>query len=182
MRLCLTYIAVLKTQLLRYLFNSIFCLLKPMNVVFVFLCRSTPVSSTFNNFSMCCFNSGWRRDWSSTKKERWLVEGQSSRTRLDWCVWSRLIVLKTRSDPELSKVCYQVCQIRVMTEFETITLTQDGAVDFKTIAVFLFPKILSTTVFFFRSPRNKLIYQQGRIHGYRSLVQAQVGRGHIWGL
>ena len=30
----------------------------------------------------------------------------------------------------------QVCQIRVMTEFETITLTQDGAVDFKTITVF----------------------------------------------
>ena len=27
-----------------------------------------------------------------------------------------------------------------MTEFETITLTQDGAVDFRTIAVFLFPK------------------------------------------
>ena len=27
-----------------------------------------------------------------------------------------------------------VCQIRVMTEFETKTLTQDGAVDFKTIA------------------------------------------------
>ena len=30
----------------------------------------------------------------------------------------------------------QVCQMRVMTEFETITLTKDGAVDFKTIIVF----------------------------------------------
>ena len=29
----------------------------------------------------------------------------------------------------------QVCQIRVMTEFETITLAQDGAVDFKMITV-----------------------------------------------
>ena len=41
-----------------------------------------------------------------------------------------------------------VCQIWVMTEFETITLTQDGAVDFKTIAVFLFPKFHRQPFFF----------------------------------
>ena len=64
----------------------------------------------------------------------------------------------------------QVCQIRVMTEFETITLTQDGAVDLKTIAVFLFPKF-NRQPFFFRDqnlmqclrsrlPRNKFINQK----------------------
>ena len=64
----------------------------------------------------------------------------------------------------------QVCQIRVMTEFETITLTQDGAVDLKTIAVFLFPKFNRQPFFFrdrnlmqclrSRSPRNKFINQK----------------------
>ena len=34
----------------------------------------------------------------------------------------------------------QVFQIRVMIEFETVTLTQDEAVDFKIIAVFFFYK------------------------------------------
>ena len=64
----------------------------------------------------------------------------------------------------------QVCQIRVMTEFETITLTQDGAVDLKMIAVFLFPKF-NRQPFFFRDrnlmqclhsrlPRNKFINQK----------------------
>ena len=41
----------------------------------------------------------------------------------------------------------QVCQLRVMTEFETITLTQGGAIVFKTTAVFLFSKIPWATVF-----------------------------------
>ena len=64
----------------------------------------------------------------------------------------------------------QVCQIRVMTEFETITLTQDGAVDFKTITVFLFPKFNRQPFFFrdrnlmqclhSRSPRNKFLNQK----------------------
>ena len=43
----------------------------------------------------------------------------------------------------------QVCQIGVMTDFEIITLTQDGAVDFKTIAIFLFSKF-NRHPFFFR--------------------------------
>ena len=43
----------------------------------------------------------------------------------------------------------QVCQIRVMTEFETITLTQNGAVDLRTIGVFLFPKFNRQPFFFF---------------------------------
>ena len=43
----------------------------------------------------------------------------------------------------LRRTCYiQVCQIRVMTEFETIVLTQDGANDFRTMTVFLFPKFI----------------------------------------
>ena len=64
----------------------------------------------------------------------------------------------------------QVCQIRVMTEFETITLTQDGAVDLKTITVFLFPKFNRQPFFFrdqnlmqclhSRSPRKKSINQK----------------------
>ena len=63
-----------------------------------------------------------------------------------------------------------VCQIRVTTEFGTTTLTQDGAVDFKTITVFLFPK-LNRQLFFSRdqnimqclhsrSPRNKSMNQK----------------------
>ena len=47
----------------------------------------------------------------------------------------------------------QVSQIRVMTKFETVTLTQDGAVDFKTIAVFLFTKF-HWQPFFFRLKSN----------------------------
>ena len=43
-----------------------------------------------------------------------------------------------------------------MTEFETITLTQDGAVDFKTIAVFLFPKFNQQPFFFSRSKSNAM--------------------------
>ena len=58
-----------------------------------------------------------------------------------------------------------------MTEIETITLTQDGAVDFKTIAVFLFPKFNRQPFFFSRSKSNampaisfakKQIYEQKR--------------------
>ena len=71
----------------------------------------------------------------------------------------------------LRRTCYiQVCQIRVMTEFETITLTQDGAIDFRTITVFLFPKFIRQPFFFrdrnlmqclhSRSPRNKFINQK----------------------
>ena len=41
-----------------------------------------------------------------------------------------------------------VCQIGVMTDFETITLSQDGAVDFKMIAVFLFSKFHRQPFFF----------------------------------
>ena len=60
----------------------------------------------------------------------------------------------------------QVCQLRVMTEFETITLIQNGAVDFKTITVFLFPKFNRQPFFRDRNlmqclhsrlPRNKFI-------------------------
>ena len=50
---------------------------------------------------------------------------------------------------------HSVCQIWVMTEFETITLTQDGAVDLKTIAVFLFPKF-NQQPFFSRSKSNAM--------------------------
>ena len=42
-----------------------------------------------------------------------------------------------------------VCQIGVMIDFETITLSQDGTDDFKTIAVFLFSKFNRQPVFFF---------------------------------
>ena len=68
----------------------------------------------------------------------------------------------------------QVCQIRVMTEFKTITLTQDGAVDLKTIAVFLFPKF-NRQPFFSRSKSNamsallfakKQIYQPKKLFYY----------------
>ena len=64
----------------------------------------------------------------------------------------------------LNKYRGHVCQIRVMTEFETITPTQDRAVDFKTIAVHRRP-------FFSRSKYNamsaisfakKQIYEQKR--------------------
>ena len=57
-----------------------------------------------------------------------------------------------------------------MTEFETITPKQDGAIDFKTIVVFLFPKF-NRQPFFFRDrnltrflhsrlPRNRFINQK----------------------
>ena len=65
----------------------------------------------------------------------------------------------------------QVCQIRVMPELATIMLIQDGAVDFKTITISLFPKFHRQLFFFFRyqnlmqclhsrSPRNELINQK----------------------
>ena len=76
----------------------------------------------------------------------------------------------------LNKSISQVCQIRVMTEFETITLTQDGAVDLKMITIFLFPK-LNRQPFFFRdrnlmqclrsrSLRNKFINQKKKLFYY----------------
>jgi len=49
-----------------------------------------------------------------------------------------------------------VCQIGVMTDFEIITLTQDGAVDFKTISVFLFSKFNRHPFFFSRSKSKAL--------------------------
>ena len=38
----------------------------------------------------------------------------------------------------VQNISTQVCQIRVMSDFNIVTLTQDGDFDFKTITVFLF--------------------------------------------
>ena len=42
----------------------------------------------------------------------------------------------------------QVCQIGVMTDFDIVTLSQDGDFDFKTITIFLFSKFNQELVFF----------------------------------
>ena len=49
-----------------------------------------------------------------------------------------------------------MCQIGAMTEFDIVTLSQDGDFDFKTITVFLFSKF-DREPFFFRD-RNQMIF------------------------
>ena len=81
-----------------------------------------------------------------------------------------------------------VCQFGVMTDYEIVTLTQHGAVDFKTIAVFLFH--CSTDIRYFSRSKldavctavyqetDKLYKNHHYVHHHRRQLRA-LGEAHI---